>query len=265
MPHFPQLVTGAVSQYPVVRNRRARTVVNQSLDGHTVKLGDPEGGCLHWELRLSGLTDQEWAAIESLFHACEGGLGEFTFLDPADNLLSRSEDLTANEWQSDPLLQLTPEVADPLGTNRATGITNTSQTTQGISQSLDVPGDIHYCLSLYARGSQQTQLTLKRFTASHSEVNTVEVTPAWKRFISSGNLGVSEAPVHFGLEIQAGASVDVFGMQVEAQLGASDYKRTEAGGGVYANARFLDDSLTVVTEGSDQHSSVIRLVSALGD
>lgn len=263
MPHFPQLLTGAMSQYPLVRSRYARTVVNRSPDGHTVKLGDPDEALIHWGLHLCGLTDAEWDSIESLFHTCEGRLHKFTFLDPADNLLYWSEDLTANEWQRDPLILLTEGLADPLGTTRATEVGNASQITQGISQRLDIPANYHYCLSMYARSTQQTQLTLKRSSASSADTRTVEVSTAWRRFISSGNLGVNEEQIHFGFEIQAAASIEVFGLQVEAQPGASDYKKTENQGGVYADARFLDDSLTVVTEGIQQHSSLIRVVSML--
>ena len=47
------------------------------------------------------------------------------------------------------------------------------------------------------------------------------------------------------------ASVDLFGMQVEAQLGPSDYKMTGASGGVYSKARFAADQLTVTAQGTD--------------
>lgn len=265
MPYFPQLSTGAMSQYPVVRAHHTRTIVNHSLDENTVKLGDPEGKSIQWELRLSGLTDAEWDAIATLFHSCEGSLYTFTFLDPADNLLCWSEDLSENEWQKDPLIALVDEVPDPFGSNRATRISNTSQTTQGISQSLEVPADLRYCLSLYARSSQPRHVALKRFSASGSETDTVEVSYQWRRFASSGNLGVSESPISFGFKIEAGATIEVFGLQVEAQPGASDYKKTEAHGGVHADARFLEDSLTVTTEGPDQHSSVIRITSTFED
>jgi len=242
-----------------------RTISNVTMDAHILKLGDPSASVILWELHAATLADEEWAAIEALFHGCEGRLGKFTFLDPADNLLRWSEDFSAETWQCDPLLELTPGAADPLGGTRAVTIVNTSQTTQGITQSLDLPGDYYYCLSLYARSQQDTQMTLKRFSASHSEAKAVEVSQTWRRFVSSGNLGVGEEPVHFGLEVEAGDVVEVFGTQVEAQLAPSKYKRTQARGGVYANSRFLDDSLTLVTEGPDQHSSAIRIITVLED
>ena len=263
MPCFPQLSTGASGQYPIVRRRRTRTVVNRTLDGHDWKLGDADGAAIIWELYASALTDQEWAAIESLFQASEGRLQCFMFLDPADNLLAHSEDLTASEWQKDPLLQLTQSVADPLGTTRAISALNTGQAAQGISQSLSAPADYVYCVSLYARSAQPTDLTLRRFSASGLETETVSLSANWRRFLSSGSLGVAEQPVRFGFEIPPGASVDVFGLQVEAQPGASKYKRTLARGGIYPKARFSSDVLARRTDGPGRHSAAIRIFSSI--
>ena len=66
----------------------------------------------------------------------------------------------------------------------------------------------------------------------------------------------------FGAELDAGASVDLFGMQVEAQRGVSDYKKTGASGGVYADARFAEDELTVTARGTDVFDAVIRIVAS---
>ena len=38
---YPQLGTGALSQFPVRKTRRTRTVVNRAADGSTIKLADP--------------------------------------------------------------------------------------------------------------------------------------------------------------------------------------------------------------------------------
>ena len=63
----------------------------------------------------------------------------------------------------------------------------------------------------------------------------------------------------FGVEIGAGQSVDLFGMQAEAQPGASGYKQTFSKCGLYPRARFLDDTLSLTTEGPDQHACRIRI------
>jgi hypothetical protein len=38
---YPQLGSGALSQYPVQKTRRVRTVVNRAADGSIIKLADP--------------------------------------------------------------------------------------------------------------------------------------------------------------------------------------------------------------------------------
>ena len=262
---FPQLQTGGVGQFPLRRQRSVRTAATESPEGHVVKLGDADSESLTWLLRLSGLTDQEWGSIESFFEAREGSLGSFTFLDPADNLLAWSEDLTETAWQADPLLQPTGAIADPFGDTRATRVLNTGQAAQNIFQSVTAPADFHYCLSLYARSDQQVSLTLKRFSATANEASVVTVSSTWRRFASAGNLAAAEEPVNFGIEVPSGASIDVYGLQVEPQPAPSGYRRTGSHGGVYPKARFLDDALEVVTEQADRHSCVIRVYSTMKD
>ena len=50
MTTYPQLGSGALSQFPVQKTRRARTVVNQAADGSTIKLADPAGMVTEWTL-----------------------------------------------------------------------------------------------------------------------------------------------------------------------------------------------------------------------
>src|SRR5579862_2476021 len=95
---FPQLSTGALSQFPVTRSANMRTVSNQLAGGFTVRMSDTGDQTVQWRLRYSNLTDSERAAIESLFEASEGQLSTFTFLDPTSNLLTWSEDWTQPVW-----------------------------------------------------------------------------------------------------------------------------------------------------------------------
>src|SRR6266852_7554551 len=122
---FPQLATGAAALYPVLRQTRARTVVNSLADGRTVIYQDADGGFEEWELRATGLTGDEKTAIEALFAATLGRLTTFTFLDPAGNLLARSEEFGDPVWTNGPALQLTAGAPDPFGTTRAMRAVNT--------------------------------------------------------------------------------------------------------------------------------------------
>ena len=65
----------------------------------------------------------------------------------------------------------------------------------------------------------------------------------------------------FGVQLPAGAVVEIFGFQAEAQAEASDYKRTASFGGVYPSTRFMDDRLVWTAEGPDNHSTEVRTVS----
>ena len=62
-------------------------------------------------------------------------------------------------------------------------------------------------------------------------------------------------------QVAAGGSVELFGIQVEAQLGASDYKRTAARSGVYSKARFGSDQITVTAQGAESYDAVVQIVS----
>src|SRR5208282_3848469 len=106
MLYYPQLSTGAVSQFPVSRNARLRTVSNQLPGGFSIRMADEGAQKVQWQLRYAGLTDGERASIEGLFGASEGQLNTFVFLDPTANLLQWSEDWTQAVWAADPLLQV---------------------------------------------------------------------------------------------------------------------------------------------------------------
>ena len=260
MAHFPQLRSGAAGQYPMVKMRRTRTARNTGSDGHTYKLADPAAEEITWELRYKGLSDAEWQAIASLFEECEGRLGTFVFPDPTANLLCNSEDCEAEQWRADPLITVAGGVADPAGGSNAQRLSNNSQASQSIGQTIAAPASLWYCFSLYARGSQAMTISLEIACASAAESKECSVTPAWRRLQVAANLGAAEPETEFRIHLPAGATVEVYGIQAEAQPSASAYKKTATRSGVYAAARFADDSLTVVTEGPDCHSTVVRIV-----
>jgi hypothetical protein len=55
--------------------------------------------------------------------------------------------------------------------------------------------------------------------------------------------------------------VDVFGIQAEAQAGASTYKSSTTSG-VYENARFRDDELKITSSGVNRHSCTVNIIHA---
>ena len=162
MLYFPQLDSGASVQYPFVKRRIFRTVVNTLADGSAAKLLDPGATMVAWELQFASLSGAERARLEGFFHAVEGRLGSFTLLDPTENLLLWSGDLDAGVWTAGPQLSVTGGIADPGGGTSATHLANTGAADQSITQSIEAPGWYCYCFSVYARSSATGRLTLFR-------------------------------------------------------------------------------------------------------
>jgi hypothetical protein len=258
---FPQLATGASALYPVTRKNATRTLVNVLADGSAVVLGDPDAGLREWELRASGLTLNESTAIDTLFQAVSGRWTTFAFLDPFGNLLLRSEEFDNPVWDKGALIQLTPSISDPLGTARATHVVNAGSAAGGIAQTLAVPGNFRYTLSVWAKTDGASNVTLSATTTGGSATRSIALTSQWQRISLEVALGANTDSVAFGVVLDAGAIVDLFGVQLEAQPGASDYKRTSGSGGVYPQARFAEDELTVTAKGTDMFDVVLRIVA----
>lgn len=258
---FPQLSTGASALYPAERKYLARTVVNALADGSAVVFSDPDAATREWDLRANGLTLAEWTSIEALFQAVSGRLGAFTFLDPVSNLLVRSEEFNTPVWNNSPLIQLTSGIGDPVGSLRATRVVNTGSAGGAVAQTLDVPGNFRYALSAWAKTTAGSGVRLIANTAGGSAMRSFTLTDQWNRLAMNVGFGLSTESVAFGAELDAGASVDLFGMQVESQQGVSDYKKTAASSGIYSGARFAQDELTVTARSTDVFDAVVRIVT----
>jgi hypothetical protein len=252
-----------VSQYPVVRRDVTRTISNVLEDGGSIRMPDSGTKLISWQLEYSELSTDEWNAIDQLFAATQGSLGIFTFLDPTGNLLSWSEDYSKAVWNAGPLLQFGSGIEDPLGGNSALRLTNTAQASQRLLQTISGPAWFQYCFSIYLRTATPQTVVLLQSAAGGQASRACATGSKWSRFVLSGSLGTTEESISFGIELPAGAQVDIYGMQVEAQPGAGKYKRTLDISGVHANCRFDVDSLTVSTEGPGRHSIIVRLVSNL--
>src|SRR5579864_1148574 len=259
--YFPQLSTGAVGQFPIQKRRLMRTVVNEASDGSRFKLADANAAAVEWVLNFQTLTDSERDALAQFQGSVEGQLGNFTFLDPTDNLLLWSEKLDESVWGNNPLITITAGVADPNGGTTANRITNTGSGPLAIQQVVNGPGWFEYAFSLQARSGQAQQLTLIRSTATASQSMAYEIGPAWTHLLLSGKFAGTDPSVTFGIQLPPGGSADLYASQAEAQIGASGYKKTLSSCGVYPTARFLDDEIAIQADGPSQHSCQIRIHS----
>lgn len=260
---FPQLASGAGAQYPLTRSRSRRTVRNVLPDGSDVKFTDEGAGAARWDVNLRELSDAEVQAVVNLFTACEGRLRTFTFVDPGANLLAASSDVTNAVWHKDPLLQVTAGIADPTGGTRAFGLVNAGQAPQSLRQTLAAPGSFQYCFSLYARSAGAAAIRLIRSSATANQATGFALGGNWQRISSSGALGGSDPSVTFAIELVAGAAVEVFGLQVEAQVSPSAYMETGPSG-LYSRARFDMDTLTAVALAPGRSDLIVKIVSPDG-
>jgi len=254
---YPQLGTRAICQFPIRKVRRTRTITNRAADGSSIKLADAAGLISEWTLTYTDMTDGEAEALQTFFEAMEGSLCGFTFLDPAGNLLAWSEQLNHDVWQKDPLLQLTAGVSDPRGADRAWRLVNNALAGQALVQTIAAAGVYQYCVSAFLRSATPVNA---RLWAGPDSCN-CEVTPVWTRFALGSSPAPGETSMRFGIETDALAAVEVYGIQVEAQAGASGYKATSRGG-VYEGAHFRDDVLAVTKTGVNRNSCTVNIIHA---
>jgi len=133
---FPQLATGTCAQYPLRTNTEFRTVFNQYNSTVTYKHVDIGYRFSTWELHLRQLTNAERATVQTFFDSVEGRLKWFTFLDPTDNLVARSQDFGAAIWVKDAGMIISGGQSDPLGSTSATLILNSGVVARRMTQRL---------------------------------------------------------------------------------------------------------------------------------
>jgi hypothetical protein len=254
---FPQLQTGATAQYPLRRTDVFRTTVNELADGGWIKFADESGEVTRWELRLEGLSDEEWASIADLYDATEGRLKTFTLLDPLSNLFSWSEDLSKDEWVKDPLLNITPGEDDPLGGAAGFQIVNAGGAAQTFRQILNAPRNHYYCCSAWVRSDSPTSIGIRRGDVTQAQ----PVGTEWSRVVSGGAESGTGDTFTAGFVLGAGTSIQLYGPQLEAQTSSGAYWRTTARSGVYERVRFADDRLDLIGRDRGANSGVLRLVS----
>lgn len=252
---FPQLGSGALSQFPVQKRRRLRTVLNDAGDGRSIKLADPAGEFTEWSLAYAHLTDDEVSALQQLYTTAEGTLKGFTFVDPTSNLLAWSGQLSNSVWQPGPFLSVTQGIDDPSGGTNAWHLSNAGTGPQSILQTLSAPAGYLYCFSAYVRSSSISTVTMLLGSLRLSQL----VHTGWSRIVFAARGDSEDESIAFGLEAPASGTLDVYGMQVEPQAGASVYKPTTAGG-VYEDARLRDDVLTITTTGVNCHSCTVNII-----
>ena len=257
---FPQMTSGAVAQFPFRRESSYRTLLNSGNSGEEIVSSDSDFHARAWELPFEKLTDAEWQGIEDLFQAAEGRLGTFLFLEPGQNLLSWSERLNDPVWQKSAGVVVTEGQPDPIGGTGAVILTAAGGST--ISQVLPIPASYRYAASVWAKTSGLGGALRVTDTGTGSSQVEFRSDNSWRRYSVGYAVNSASANVAFELVTPGGASLEIFGPQLEAQIAPSTYKRTEQQAGVFPGARFDSDVLVDTATGVERHSGVIRIVWA---
>lgn len=263
MMFFPQLESAGVTQFPLRVERSFRTVENRAEDGWAGRYSDVRAMTALWRCRFEDLSDSEANRLQSLFDTSRGQVGTFTFFDPLDNLLVWSEDFSNPAWLRDPLLSITGSISDPAGGSAAWRITNSSATTQTIKQAAGVPGAYGSVFSVSMRATVTT--TVELLAGSGSVVLTpVAAKPAWTRVSAFQTVGGGGLQTEVGVRLPAGASIELYGAQLEVQRAPSRYKKTTSLSGVYPKARFAQDQLEWVREAPGRSRCDVAVTARMG-
>ena len=246
---FPQLLSGALVQYPVRKIGQFRTVMNVYADGSVSAYPDAPAARLEWNLQFSGISNTELASLQSLYSQCVGPLYPFTFIDPTDNMLVSSSDFSKAPWVTPAGCMVAGGVTDPLGGTGAFSFVNASQVSGGITQTLQVPGNYQYCFSAYVRSASGGPVSLQMNTPATSKIQSFMTTPIWSRAILSAKLNDTGTSVTVSLVADPGVMIQVYGPQFEAQPLASTYKATTSRGAVYPSCHWTNSEMLVTALG----------------
>lgn len=259
---FPQLASGASSQYPIGKSRFMRTIRNVLADGSVVAKADPTANRLQWQFSDVELGVADTTALQTFFDSCAGPVHGFTFIDPTDNMLVSSEDLTKSSWIAGPLT-ITTGVSDPFGGSRAFTVTNASQITIELTQPVRVPANYQYCFSIYALGS--SPIVLLRRGVPPGDAQQYSAGFVWTRLVSSGRLNDAGTALTVGVSLTPGQTISLYGPQLEAQLAPSRYRATTNIGGVYSNAHWAVEELSITAEAPNLFSASFSIEAMLQD
>jgi hypothetical protein len=221
---YPQFTTGAIAHYPIHKRSVTRTVSNVLPGGNVLMYPDDGARRTIWSWEYVGLTLNEATVLRDFFKACNGPLRSFTFLDPTGNLLSASSSFRTPAWQASSMVSISSDSGGPLSTAPAVTLTNQGQALQELSQTLAVPCNYSYCLSMYVSSPSPQSLTLFRRSIHSEEAVSLAVGPSWSRIWSSGKLQDSSAGLCVGVKLSPGQQLSTSAAQLDVQPSPSPYR-----------------------------------------
>ncbi len=246
MPLFPQVASGAVSQFPIRATPRYLTRRNVMADGTLFRYADMANPLGQFEVNFAALPDADINSLITFFQGRRGKYNRFTFLDPLRNLLKWSEDFTQAAWSSSGAPTITSGQADPLG---GTGAQLVTAGAGGASIWQDIaagPESQYFTGSIWLKQSTPAVSVTIRVEDAAGQQGDFVVTPpaAWQRFWSTKQFASSAASLtRLTIIFPASASVYTFGGQLAYLPGPGGYTKTKGTAGVHLTCRFEEDAL----------------------
>jgi hypothetical protein len=232
---FPQLLTGALIQYPVKRTKIVHTAGIQAEDGSVISYLDPNLSTLSWGLTYADINGTEVSMLQALFDNCRGRFRPFTFLDPLANLLT-------SEWQVGPTIQIAGST-----------YINAGNAPQEIYQKLAIPAAYVYSFSVAGNAGADPSAKLALIRRGTTAEQRTSLPLNQSLLVSSGALPDPGTIFTVALELQPGQAIDLGQAQLEAQPAPSAFRPTL--GGVYPNAHWAVDELLFTATGPDTFST----------
>ena len=257
---YPQLLSGAVAQYPLRISREMANAFNLQEDGTRYLEVTTNPSTLRWQLTYKHLQRQEIDALETFFEATRGPLLTFIFLDPTGNLLNCSEDLSQPFWERSPQLAVSQIIGD-LSTSFE--LASTGGGVAVLSQIVPCPSKALLCFSLYARANQATQMTLAVWDTSNRTQKIFSVGADWKQYFVSQIGSGQDAEKTLEVSLNGASPIQVSRISLNAQPAPASYVKTSQRSGIKPQTRFDQDTLLVTALGDDAFSCSVVLTTRL--
>ena len=261
---FPQLATGASALYPVTR---------KSVDAHG---GERAGRWKHGGLRRSGCRDAGVGASGHRADAetngrrsrrcsrlCREGSRRLRFWIRLETCCCAARSSATRQWDNSPLIQLTPGVSDPLGTTRATQVVNAGSAAGAIAQTLAVPGNFRYTLSVWAK----TTAGIERNSIRNHDGRERDAEYRADEPVAAGFAGGRPGIEHGQRGVRGGAGCGrnrwtCSGCRWRRSEACRTTRRPMGAAGYMRRPGFAEDELTVTAKGTDVFDAVIGIVAS---
>jgi len=263
--YFPQLNSnGVITQLPYETSAAFRTTFSEVATGKRHAYSQFATPVFRFKLHYRSIPDSELTTLENFFNAREGRLGEFAFLDPAANLVTRSEDFADALWVKT-LVTAGASVTDPFGGALAKSLAAAAGDAFMVNTVLpDAAGADAFvlCGSVWARALSAGQNIaigfLNNLDVLLSQTTWALPQNAWKRVHHTITLA-TPAPAAVKLRIGGGSTwnnttIEMFGAQAVPSMGPGAYAKTPGNPGLHGKCRFEADEFAVRYLGPNQNS-----------